>query len=190
MKFGKLSVGIATAILLSTSFAGTVDAATIVQHSNAISQYSGSSLRILNNSKVHFVKAGNYGWSKNPSGRETIKSVHGTKWTLKTKYLLPATHEALGKSSRDVTNPQAAAFAGKYLFVLYAPHQFHGKGFIVRYNRSTLNHMSLSKAQNSLGKKDCRHERLDQMFNVGHGQSIGNQTEAPLNLECGRAVPI
>ena len=85
MKLGKLSVGIATAILLSTSFVGTFDAATYVQKSNAISQYSGASLRILNNSKVQFVKAnGNYGWSKNPSGSETIKSVHGTKWTLKT----------------------------------------------------------------------------------------------------------
>lgn len=31
MKLGKLSVGIATAILLSTSFVGTVDAATYVQ---------------------------------------------------------------------------------------------------------------------------------------------------------------
>ncbi len=153
MKFGKLSVGIATAVLLGTSFVGTVDAATYVQRSNAISQYSGSSLRILNNSNVQFVKAGNYGWSKNPSGRETIKSVHGTKWTLKTKYLLPNTHMALGKSSRDVTNPQAAAFGGKYLFVLYAPHQFHGKGFIVRYNRSTLDNMSLSQAQDALTKK-------------------------------------
>lgn len=172
MKLGKLSLGIATAILLSTSFVGTVDAATYVQKSNAISQYSGASLRILNNSKVQFVKAnGNYGWSKNPSGSETIKSVHGTKWTLKTKYLLPSTHMALGKSSRDLTNPQAAAFGGKYLFVLYAPHQFHGKGFVVRYNRSTLDHMSLAKAQDSLLKKTAG-MKVGPMFDVGHGQSL------------------
>lgn len=172
MKFGRFTVGFAAAILLGTSVVGTVDAATYVQRSNALSQYSGASLRLLNNPQTQFVKASsNYGWSPNSSGRTTIKSVHGTHWTLKTKYLLPNTHMALGKSSRDVTNPQAAAFSGKYLFVLYAPHQFHGKGFVVRYNRGTLDHMSLTKAQDSLTMQTSG-MKVGPMFNVGHGQSL------------------
>lgn len=170
MKFRNLLLGVAAGLSLAAVAGTTANAATYVQRSNAISRYSG--LRVVNNSKVKFVKANpNYGWSKNPSGVDTIKSVSGTKWALKTKYLLPNTHMALGKSSRDLTNPQAAAFAGKYLFVLYAPHQFHGKGFVVRYNKSTLNNWSLSKVQGSL-IKSTPGMKVGPMFNVGHGQSL------------------
>lgn len=170
MKFRNVLLGIAVGLSMAAVTGTTANAATYVQRRNALSRYSG--LRVVNNRQTKFVKANpNYGWTNKPGGVGTIKSVSGTKWILKTKYLLPNTHAALNKSSRDLTNPQAAAFAGKYLFVLYAPHQFHGKGFVVRYNRSTLNNLSLAKAQNSLLKPTAG-MKVGPMFNVGHGQSL------------------
>lgn len=144
-----------------------------VQHSNALVQYPSSSLRTLNNRNVHFVKAPlNYAWSKNPNGVDTLKSVSGVKWAFRTKYLLPVTHTALGKSIYDMTNPQAAVVTGNYLFVLYAPHNTIGKGFIVRYDLNKLNQMSLGSVQAALGARPATGMRVGPQFTVGHGQSL------------------
>lgn len=170
MKIRKVIVGVATGVLLAASVAGVASAATYVQRSNALIQYG--SLRLVNNHNVHFVKAnGNYSWSKNPSGRDTIKSTSGTKWTLRTKYLLPTTHAVFGKSAFDVTNPQAAAFGGKYLFVLYAPHNTVGKGFVVRYSSAAFAKMgSIQSALDS--KKGSSGIKVGPQIDVGHGQSL------------------
>ncbi|MDH5106154.1 hypothetical protein OQI89_09855 [Lentilactobacillus diolivorans] len=173
MKFNKLLVGVLAGLSLGLMTVATVNAATYVQKSNAIYQYSGSSLRTVNNRQVHFVKVGSdYNWSNNPTGKDSIHSVSGTKWTLKTKYLLPNNHEALGKTDWDMTNPQAATFAGNYLFVLYAPHQNHGRGFVVRFDMHKLNSSSLSAIQGALAPKRMDGIKVGPMFEVGHGQSL------------------
>ncbi|MBZ2201005.1 MAG: hypothetical protein ABF723_00805 [Lentilactobacillus hilgardii] len=173
MKVKQLLLGTVAGIGLVGSGMGIASAATYIQRSNALIQYSSSSLRTVNNSHVHFVKANsNYAWSKNPSGADTIKSASGTKWAFETKYLLPTTHAALGKSSHDMTNPQAATYAGKYLFVLYAPHNTVGRGFVVRYDTNELNKMSFNATQNALLTKRPSGIKVGPQFTVGHGQSL------------------
>lgn len=165
--------GVAAGLGLAVLSMGSAFAATYIQKSNALVQYSSSSLRTINNRNVQFVKAGsNYNWSNNPNGTDTIKSIHGTRWVFQTKYLLPTTHAALGKSNHDMTNPQAATFAGQYLFVLYAPHRTVGKGFVVRYNTSQLNKMSFKTIQNALTDKTIPGIKVGPQFTVGHGQSL------------------
>ena len=174
MRFKKISSGIIIGGLAAFASFGIAEAATYVQKSNAIHQYSSASLRTVNNSKVKFVKANsNYDWSKNPTGSETISSASGTKWSLKTKYLLPTTHAARGNGKYDVTNPQSAATNGKYLFVAYAPHQLNGMGFVVRYDRAKLASMGFVKAQAGLDTKTpASGIKVGPMFKVGHGQSL------------------
>ncbi|WP_283680016.1 hypothetical protein [Lentilactobacillus sp. Marseille-Q4993] len=156
----KSVLGVVAGMLLAAGTFEVADAATHVQKSNAIQQYSSSSLRTVNNSKVKFVKANpNY-----PGSGSTIKSVSGTKWTLKQKYLLQ------GNWGKDNTNPQAAAFAGKYLFVLYAPHSLKGKGYIIRYNKSVLDK---NKPENFIGLSAKKAGvKVGGYFTVGHGQSL------------------
>lgn len=173
MKIKQLFLGIATGVGLTAFGIGVANAATYIQRSNALIQYSGGSLRTVNNQNVYFVKANpDYTWSKNPSGTDTLKSASGTKWTFRTKYLLPTTRTALGKTSYDMTNPQAAAYTGKYLFVLYAPHTTVGKGFVVRYEIAELNKMSFNAAQGALMTKKFAGIKVGPQFTIGHGQSL------------------
>ncbi|WP_268912879.1 hypothetical protein [Lentilactobacillus sp. SPB1-3] len=173
MNFKNVGNGIILGGLLTFASIGVAHADTYVQNSNALHQYTAASLRTVNDSQVKFVKAnGDYSFSSNPSGSTTINSVSGTKWALKTKYLLPNTRLALGKANYDMTNPQSAATNGKYLFVVYAPHQLNGKGFIVRYDRSKLASMGFEKSQNAPLAKNSAAIKVGPLFQVGHGQSL------------------
>lgn len=174
MGFKKFSTGIVLGGLLTFASFNIVRAATYVQKSNAIHQYTSTSLRTVSDSQVNFVKTdGNYAWSGNPTGSEALNSISGTKWSFTTKYLLPTTHAVFGNSKYDVTNPQSAATNGKDLFVVYAPHELNGKGFIVRYDRSMLAKIGFAKSQAALTTKPAvAGIKVGSMFEVGHGQSL------------------
>ncbi len=177
-KVKKIVLGIGVTFAALGLSAGAVKAANYVQKSNALNYYRDSSLRIVNDSNVHFVKAPNYAWAKNPSGSNTISSESGTPWTFKTQYLLPHPDVALGSSDYNFTNPQSAARAGKYLYVVYSPHQLNGKGFIVRYDTSELSSLGLEKSSNLTVSRDSSAMKVSKIFQVGHGQSLAYNPKA------------
>lgn len=108
----------------------------------------------------------------------TIKGVSGNqKWTLKTKYALPNTHNAKNSTKYDMTNPQSAAYdGGHYLYVAYQPHYTAGmknKGFVARFDLNKLGGMSLEKQQTLLdSKKGSSAVKIGGIFTTGHGQSL------------------
>lgn len=164
------TVGAALAVFTS----GSVLAATYNQKTNGLVPYTSSSLRTLNNANVTKVNAGSYRFAPNPFGANTISTTGGNQsWTLKTKYLLPRTHSAKGNAKYDMTNPQSAAYAGGYLYVVYQPHKYHNKGFIARYKLSAFGKLSYAKAQAAMsGKAGNSAVKLGRFFTTGHGQSL------------------
>ncbi|MTV82966.1 hypothetical protein [Secundilactobacillus folii] len=178
MKHSALLLGtvLGTVALFASSTAA--NAASYTQRSNALTQYSSSSLRVVNNKATGFVKAGTYQFAKNTSGANTISGVAGNqKWTLKTKYQLPTTHAAKGNSKYDMTNPQSSAYdGGHFLYVVYQPHYTKGmtnKGFVARYDLRKLDGMSLAKQQELLDSKTGSSAvKIGGIFTTGHGQSL------------------
>ncbi len=174
---GLMTSAIAGAVAL-LGFAGTANAASYTQKSNAITQYSSGSLRTVDNKATGFVKAGAYAFAKNPGGSNTIASVGGNqKWTLKTEFQLANTHNAKGSAKYDMTNPQSAAYdGGHYLYVVYQPHYTKGmtnKGFVARYDMNKLKGMSLAKQQALMDSKSGSSAvKVGGIFTTGHGQSL------------------
>lgn len=175
-------LGLMTSAIAGTvallGFAGTANAASYTQKSNAITQYSSGSLRTVDNKATGFVKAGAYAFAKNPGGSNTIASVGGNqKWTLKTEFQLANTHNAKGSAKYDMTNPQSAAYdGGHYLYVVYQPHYTKGmtnKGFVARYDMNKLKGMSLAKQQALMDSKSGSSAvKVGGIFTTGHGQSL------------------
>lgn len=178
MKSRSIILTIAASLGVLAATITTAQAASYKQSSNAITQYTGNSLRTVNNTATGFVKAGAYQFAKDPNGTNTISSVGGNqKWTLKTKYQLPTTHAAKGNTKYDMTNPQSFAYdGGHYLYVLYQPHYTPGmtnKGFVARFDMNKLNKMSYAKTQAAMDSKSGNSAvKIGGIFTTGHGQSL------------------
>lgn len=146
--------------------------ATYIQRNNALLQYSRKSLHMINNHNVQFVKVEYpYTWASTPSGFNKIKSIKGSPCTFKTKYLLPNTHAISNNVNYNTSNPQSMAYVGKYLFIVYSPHN-DGKGFIIRYNTNKFNKKSFKETQQLSLKKNISGIKIGPQITIGHGQSL------------------
>ncbi|MFT9237975.1 MAG: hypothetical protein ABF503_14375, partial [Lacticaseibacillus paracasei] len=129
-------------------------------------------LHMINNHNVQFVKVEYpYTWASTPSGFNKIKSIKGSPCTFKTKYLLPNTHAISNNVNYNTSNPQSMAYVGKYLFIVYSPHN-DGKGFIIRYNTNKFNKKSFKETQQLSLKKNISGIKIGPQITIGHGQSL------------------
>jgi len=134
-------------------------------------------LRMLNDTRVHFVHAPKHYAHTKHVVTHTIKSSQGTAVTFKTKYLLPQPgyhHQAWG-------NPQSLALTGRYLYVVYCPTAWHNRGRIVRYDvkkiaalKATATELQHTYAKHATAKEKRLRAtiKVGPVFTTGHGQSL------------------
>ncbi len=152
------------------------------QKTSGLVGYHRSSMRKVNDSKVHFVKVPK-SYVHATGSIHTIKSTKGTKVSFTTKYLLPSP----GRNKARWGNPQSIAISkGRLMYVVYCPTNLKNKGQIVRYNLNTLDKLGIRSSPkllqsvyvkhngkySALQKKIQKAIKVGPMFTTGHGQSL------------------
>lgn len=143
-----------------------------------------SSMRRVNNSRVHYVKVPkSYAHVKKTSATHEIKATKGKGVTFKTKYLLPFP----GKNGQRWGNPQSIAISkSNYMYIVYCPTNVKNRGRIVRFNMALLAKLGVDKSPKRLQSAYVKHHgrysasqkqiqkaiKVGPTFTTGHGQSL------------------
>lgn len=143
-----------------------------------------SRMRVLNNSKVKYVKVARRFTHMRKSHRvNQIKAVRGRKVTFKTRYLLPYP----GKHHEHWGNPQSIALSKSgYMYIVYCLTSNRNRGRIVRFDTKRLAQLGVNKDPKLLQSVYVKHDgkysakqkdlqraiKAGRLFDTGHGQSL------------------
>lgn len=143
-----------------------------------------SRMRILNNSKVNYVKAPkSFTHMQRTNHINEMKSYSGKGVTFKTRFLLPYP----GKDNQPWGNPQSIAISKSgYMYIVYCPTNLNNEGRIVRYDMKRLVQLGVEKDPQLLQSTYVKHNgrysdkqkevqkaiKVGGLFDTGHGQSL------------------
>lgn len=176
-------VSVTAGLLLMQPIGASASVKLYHQRSSALT-YHRSSMRKVNDSKVHYVKVPkSYAHVKTGTGINTVRSTAGSKVTFKTRFLLPLP----GKAGQRWGNPQAIAISKSgYMYIVYCPTNEKNRGRIVRYDMKRLQQLGVTKKPKLLKSVYVKHNgkyslaqlnlqraiKVGGEFDTGHGQSL------------------
>lgn len=176
-------VSAAAGLLLMQPIGASASVKLYHQRSSALT-YHRSSMRKVNDSKVHYVKVPkSYAHVKTGTGINTVRSTAGSKVTFKTRFLLPLP----GKAGQRWGNPQSIAISKSgYMYIVYCPTNEKNRGRIVRYDMKRLQQLGVTKKPKLLKSVYVKHNgkyslaqlnlqraiKVGGEFDTGHGQSL------------------